>query len=487
MNETRTSKRSGRFLAPLLALVLALALAPTAASAAPTSDYDVADSTVTITGLLDGDTVTAYLIADADIDENNNLSYTFASGLPEAYDSVEELAAVTSDGSSFVERSDMQSAAAAIASSIATGSGVASATADGDTAMLTLGSGYYLVRVTSTSGETRVYQNMVVDVSPVANADGNYDPKDDQELAVKSTGVDVQKGVGSAYAPRTDAYQVGDAVPFKVTTAIPNYPKPALYATFAITDTPTAGLSIDTDSITVTGATTSDYTISATEAGYTITFNEEFILDNPGQAIEVTYEATLTSDAFSHDPEDVTGNTAKVTFNPNPYSDGTSEPESTTVVQTYGYVFPKVDADGAALAGAIFTLYDSNGNVVKDENGADITSTSTIVDGVAYVYFEDLKAGSYTAKETTVPAGHLKAPDQTFTLSESACTDDNPATSVVENNYLVETEPVVDPDQPSLPVTGGAGTFAVTAGGVILIAGALAVILKLRRREDELE
>ena len=66
----RAAKRCG----PALALaVAALSLAPPAALAAPTSPTDVADTTLTVGDLLPGDTVSAYLIADADIDAANNL------------------------------------------------------------------------------------------------------------------------------------------------------------------------------------------------------------------------------------------------------------------------------------------------------------------------------------------------------------------------------------------------------------------------------
>lgn len=467
---------------PTALLLIALLMMPRLALATPTSAYDVDDSQVTITGLLDGDTVSAYLIADADLDASNNLTYTFASGLPSAYDSVEELVAIASDGNAFTQNSAMQDAAGAIAAVLTGGSAAATARAnDSGSATLTLGSGYYLVRVTSTSGTTRVYQNMVVDVSPQASAasPGQYEPASPQTLAVKVTEVTVAKTVGENYTESTDSYSVGDRVPFKIETAIPNYPADSANATFTITDTPSAGLEIDMDSIRINGAvpqTGAAYTFTATAGGIAIAYDKDYILAHPGEAVEVTYVATLTSEAFSHDEADVTGNTAKVEFNPNPYSDGTVEPGDTTKVRTYGYVFKKIDANGAALPGAVFTITLANGTTLN--------STS---DASGYVWFEDLAAGTYTATETTVPAGHLKAPDQTFTLSEAVCTGDNPATSVVENNYLIASGDVVDPDQPALPVTGGAGTFLVTVVGVALVGGSLVMFLRIRRKNREAE
>lgn len=466
------------------ALALAMSMSPLTAVA----DTTVADSPVTITGLQSGDTVSAYKIAGVTINDDNTLKYTFVDDLPEAYNSVEELSKILSDDYKFVQGSTMQNAAAAIANGIVKNGTDKTATAtDATQATLNLPSGYYLVRVTSTSGNTKVYQNMIVDVTPQADADGvHYKAHEAVKTAVKSTNVTVTKTVGSEYTETTDAYQVGDEVPFKIETAIPSYPADSPNATFVIGDTPTDGLLINTKSIKVDGATAgTDYTLVATSAGYTIEFTKAFILANPGKSIVVTYDATLTKDAFSEADGDVTGNTATVKFNPNPYTATTVTPEDKTVVQTYGYVFDKTGKDDAALAGAVFTLCDENGNPVLDENKSQITSTSTIVDGKAYVYFSGLKSGKYIAKETTVPAGYT-AVDVKFEVSSADATEDNPATTdVTENNFKVNEASVQDPEAAALPVTGGAGTLALTVAGVAFIGGAGYLIVRSRRKSEE--
>lgn len=447
----------------LASIALAASLAPTVALAAPTSPTDVADSKVTITDLVDGDVVSAYQIADADIDAANNLTYTMAGNLPGAYDTIEELRGIASDGTDFKQNSEIQKAASAIAKSFSDASvaATATATAASNSADLTLGSGYYLIRVTSTSGKTRVYQNMIIDVSPVAGANGKYTPRDDQSLAVKKTEVGLTKTVVNEHDKKTDGYSVGDSVPFTVKTAIPSYPADSKDAKFVITDTPTKGLEIDTGSIKINGAPAvsgADYTITADKTGYTITFNRDYVLGHPGEATVVTYQAMVTSEAFSQ-AGSVTGNTAKVTFNPNPYTEGTAEPSDKTDVQTYGLVFRKVDESHNPLPGAVFTLTLTNGQ--------KLTSTS---DANGYVYFEDLAAGKYKVSETTVPAGYQKVPDQEFELSAAVCTGDNRATPEVENNYLVVEKDVEDKTLGALPAAGGPGTLVITAAGVILLA-----------------
>ena len=487
--------------AVLSTAALIAAMSPVAAFA-KTSSTDVADSPITITGLTKGDTVTAYQVFDADIDSTNNLTYIAATGLPEDYNTPAKLSALTTAeqqkaaGDAYSQAFTKENPATPANGHTATGTAN-----DSGEATLTLDSGYWVVVVTSTSGKTKVYQPTTIDASPVAGTDGKYSAKALASQEVKSEPVDVKKGVGTKYEEKTDQYTVGQSVPFKVTTNVPNYPADSKDATFTVSDQPTDGLKIQTDTIKVTVGTTTvwenggktadganafkDATTTQAYNGYTFDFAKEFVLAHPGEAVEITYEATLTSAAFSRSATDVTGNTATVTFNPNPYSSSTVTPNKTTKVQTYGYVFPKTDKDDNALEGAVFTLYDKDGKEVKYENGEVITSTSTIVDGKAYVYFEDLGAGSYTAKETTVPAGKQKAQDVTFTVNENVATADNPATTdVTENNYLVRDGNVVDLDQPLLPVTGEAGTLFITIGGVALIGAACIVVSRSRRRSE---
>lgn len=239
--------------AVITAALAAVALAPMTAMAAPTSGTDVADSTLTVNDLLNGDTVSAYQIADADIDAHNNLTYHFVSGLPAEYDSADELSHVATDGTSFKQDSAMQNAAAKIATAMTGKAAYTSATAQGTSATLTLGSGYYLVRVTSTSGKTRVYQNMVIDATPqtVPGAQ-RYETRRLDPINVKKTDVNVTKTVDEGESS-TDKHSVGDSVPFTVSTAVPSYPADSANATFIIGDKPTEGLEIDPESIEING------------------------------------------------------------------------------------------------------------------------------------------------------------------------------------------------------------------------------------------
>ena len=500
--------------AVLSTAALIAAMSPVAAFAQTSGDgiTDVADVNVTVSGLTAGDTATAYQVFDAYIDGYNVLQYKAAQKLPSDYDTINEL---KKPKPGETESDHAKAAADAYSKVFADGTATANvsnvtakAGEDGKATFSGLDSGYWVVVVTSTSGTAKVYQPTTIDVSPTEKG-GAWAPNTRAALEgnqIKSQPVTVNKGVGENYEKKTDQYSVGKDVPFKVTTNVPNYPADSKDATFKITDTPTAGLVIDTESITVkvgntpttmvtvwqSGAATTDGaaafktdTTKQASGGYTFDFAKEYVLAHPGEDVEITYNAKLTSAAFSHSADDVTGNTAQVTFNPNPYSEKTVTPEDKTTVQTYGFVFTKVDKDQHALEGAVFTLYDKDGNEVKDENGYAKTSTSTIVNGNAYVYFEDLGAGTYTAKETTVPAVKTKADDVTINLNKDDAATDNPATTdVTENNYAVLETPVTDGNQPLLPVTGEAGTLFITIGGVALIGAACIVVSRSRKRSE---
>ncbi len=492
-------KRSMKWGAAFSSAVLAAALCPAAALA-----QDVADTSAQITGLNPGDTVTAYQVFDADIDDANNLTYTAATGLPEAYDTVNELSAAN-DPAAQKAMADAYANAFTNGGAQAPSGHTDTATADdkGNAKLTKLNSGYWVAVVTSTSGKSVVYQPMTIDATP-KTVDGKYEAKTIGDHLVKSEPVTITKGIGDNLAESTDGYSVGQAVPFTVKTNVPSYPANAKDATFTVSDAPAAGLAIDPSSIKVTvgtdtsavsvyegGKVTTDgakafkTTPALAPTGYTFDFAKAFVLAHPGQQVLITYDAKVTSAALADQAKGTTGNTAKVTFNPNPYTDGTYTPEDRTTVQTYGYVFHKTDKGGNALEGATFTLYDAQGkDVVKDENGNPLTSTSTKVGDVAYVYFDHLGAGTYTVRETTVPSGKQKAEDFNFTVGADNAQADNPATTnVKETNYLVNGTNVVDPDLPLLPVTGDAGTFLLTLGGVVLVSASAALYARSRRKE----
>ena len=477
--------------AAIAALLAGLALSP-AAAMAKTSATDVADSSFTLTNIAKGDVVNAYQVFDADIDGTNNLTYTSkVTGLPEAYDTIEEMQA----------EKDGRKLANAIAARVLASSGTpnqrATAGSNGQ-ATLTLDSGYWLVVVTSNSGTTKVYQTLLVDATPAVR-DGAYVTKTFGETAAKTEEVpapdkkivDANGNAGQS----SNSYGVGDTARFQIGATIPNYPADATSVTFSVTDQPDAGLAVDLNSFVVTddhGTLNkgTDYTVKDNDDHndhtYTVHFTHNYIVAHPGQTVSITYGAKVT--AVNMETGKV-GNKAFATFSPNPYSQGNvnTEPKDPWA-QTYGFSFRKLGDKDAALPGAEFTVTDAAGKPVTyvDASGAAHTDGVVASDSNGYVYVNGLKAGTYKVSETKVPSGYQKIADFTVELSADSAKSDTLATDgVTETNFNVSTPDKVDPKQGVLPTTGGAGTIALTAGGVLLVVGGGIVVARFRNREQD--
>ncbi len=481
-------KASKAIFASLLAASLVV---PSGVALAKSSTYDVNDSTLTVTGVNDGDKVHAYQIFDTDIDAYNNLTFTAkVDGLPAEYDTVDEIS----------KADDGRAVANAIASIVVQKStATTEATADSEgKATLTLDSGYWLVTVTTESGNTKVYQTMLVNATPDINDDGVYVTRVLDELTAKSIDVpapekkiidpDTQNKVDS-----TDGYSVGDTAKFEVTGTLPNYPADAIRAVFAITDVPDSGLGIKQGTLVVkngddTLTADTDYTLTwNSDGGYTVSFTKAYILAHPAQTVTINYDAVINS------IDNVTGkvgNKVYGTFTPNPYDEkDVKTDETNTEDQTYGFYFLKVGADDETkgLADAEFTITDENGETVTyiDADGVLHTDGKVSSDSRGYVHVNGLEAGTYHVKETGVPSGYQAIQEFDVTLSKTASTTDSLATQTVVELNFTDAGKKVDPKIGVLPSTGGAGTVALTAGGILLVVGGSAALLANRRRNQE--
>lgn len=447
---------------------------------------DVADTSFTLAGVASGDVVHAYQIFDADIDANNNLTFkSKVDGLPAEYDTYDEVAAV----------SNGRTVADAIAATViakSTKSVQETAGSDGK-ATLTLDSGYYLVTVTSNSGNTKVYQTLLVDATPAVQG-GSYVARTLEEAAAKSQAVPVPSkqivATDNNAGQSTDTYSVGDKAKFTITGTVPSYPADATHATYSITDTPDAGLEVDTSTIVVkcgndTLSAGADYTLSSASGSFTVAFSKDFILKHPAQSVTIDYSAEVKSVDLASGK---VGNTVYGTFTPNPYEDKDVKTDNSqiSVDQTYGFCFKKLAApDNNPLAGAGFTVTDSNGKTVTymDASG-NLHSDGVVTSGAdGWVYVNGLKAGTYTVSETSVPTGYQKVTDFSVVLSAATANGDAQATASTTENNFVNVDEKVDAVHGQLPTTGGAGTIALTAGGILLIVGGSIVVMRTRRRD----
>lgn len=472
----------------IAALLAGLTLSP-APAMAKTSTTDVADSSFTLTNIAKGDVVSAYQVFDADIDGTNNLTYTSkVTGLPEAYDTIEEMQAER-DGRKLAD-----AISARVLASPDTPKQTATAGSDGR-ATLTLDSGYWLVVVTSNSGVTKVYQTLLVDATP-AVSNGAYVTKTFEETAAKTEDVPAPDkkivDAGGSAGQSSNSYGVGDTARFQIGATIPNYPADATHITYSVTDQPDAGLDVDLNSFAVTNGHDTltkgtDYAVKDNgDHTYTVHFTHNYIVAHPGQTVSITYGAKVN--AVNMQTGKV-GNKAFGTFSPNPYTAGNvnTEPKDPWA-QTYGFSFRKLGDKNAALPGAQFTVTDAAGKPVTYVDASGTTHTDGVVasDSNGYVYVNGLKAGTYKVSETKVPSGYQKVADFTVELSADSAKSDTLATEgVTETNFNVSTPDKVDPKQGVLPTTGGAGTIALTAGGVLLVVGGGIVVARFRNREQD--
>ena len=448
---------------------------------------DVGDASFTLTGIAENDVVHAYQVFDTDIDATNNLTYEMkVSGLPAAYDTVEEIYAVQGDARAMAD--------AIAAQVIATSETKTQATAGADgKAKLSLDSGYWLVTVTSNSGDTKVYQTLLVDATP-AVANDAYVTRTISEAKAKVQPVtsptkkivDPDGNAGQS----TDRYSVGDTAKFTISGTVPSYPADATHAVYSITDVPDAGLAVDTASFVVkAGSTTlskdTDYTLTANANGtYTVAFSKAYVLAHPGQAVTIDYNAQVTKIDLATGK---VGNKVYGTFTPNPYEDKNVDTTPTDPWdQTYGFEFKKVGApDNAALSGAEFTVTDkATGKPVTyiDATGTLHTDGKVTSDSNGWVYVNGLEKGIYTVTETTVPSGFQKIDAFDVELNgDTAKADASSTANITEENFSNQGQKV-DPKVGELPTTGGAGTIALTAGGILLVAGGSAAVYRSRRK-----
>lgn len=488
-----------KILGLLAAGVLAAAMVPGMAFAANSGTSAVGD--LTVTGLSSGDTVEVYKIVDITVADNGSTTYSFAADYGIAMSDYEDYAD---------DSAEMQAAAATIAASSKLGSATKLGNAtDTSYTFKDLAAGQYLVKVTPVEG-TAVYQYSIATIAlQDANGDGAYDADAvDGTVAMKSTRIDIDKKVGSgdAAADSATTYGYGDTVPFSFTVAIPTFPDNATRTQYVVGDTMGEGLTLDTNSITVTVGTTAitsslaDY-ITANEDGFSIDMSALFtqagdtggtalMEQYEGQTLTVTYNATVNDSATL--TTSTTTNKAYVTVSSNPYANNDSDDKTDNdevPLYTAGIELDKVDSTDSnkKLSGAEFAVYAadqvSEGALISDAT-AVTTMTETSTAGT-YQTAQVLGAGTYYIVETKAPAGYqLDATPQSIAITITETADGYTVTTDADADFYADFGNFEDEPLPVLPTTGGAGTVAFTVIGIALMAGAVTLVLRSRRPEQ---
>ena len=258
--------------------------------------------------------------------------------------------------------------------------------------------------------------------------------------------------------------------------------------TYTITDALPTQITLDTNSVTISKngvdlTITTDYTLTATATGFTLTLTpaaRAALKDN--DVLVVSYQATLqpnttTMDAYT--------NTATLSY-------GEDKNISDTADVFSGHItFEKRDNHNNILAGAKFVVKNLDGQYAKLNGSGHTWAFDSWVDDVEQatvittentttaVIVRGLKSGIYTLVETEAPAGYVKGADTEITINKEL--------SEEQGNRLIglftEKATVINTQGSELPETGGIGTTIFYIAGALLAVSAVALLIVKRRKQ----
>lgn len=459
--------------------LLALAVAPTAATAA--ENYEaMTGGSLRVTNVKEGDEVSLYKVVNWTYDKTtNDAKWEFVYDFdiePENYvenqkeANANKIAAYINDDTHTI--ADPKSATVK--------KGETSVTIDG------LTSGQYLIQVSNVKDATRVFQNTIESVIPEGKGATYEWPTTNPMFKAELKATDMTKP-GSVLDKKIDGKDAidkkgnGDEVTFTITSLIPVYT--AGGRTYTITDVMTEGIDLkEADwtnfDIKVGDQQAANCTLNFANDGktFTLQFDNLYQSGYGGQTLTITYKGIINNKAkFEADQT----NKATLKFSTNSYDDATRTVEDTVSATVYGLKFIKVEEGKTdkTLAGAEFQI------VRKDDSKVVATATSGN-NGIVTV--DGLGAGDYILKETKAPAGY-KLPTEDFEFTINSHMDENGHFAGVQYSTEIFANGVVtnapNTFATNLPETGGAGTLGLTVAGVVAMAAAAAIVIRMRKQD----
>lgn len=491
------------------AMILAIAM-PSVVMAAD------AKSTITIKGATAGSEYVAYKLFDATDDGNGHFSYTVNSKYEEALKDVTN----KTSGAEIVKYLDSVKGNAATVREFADKvyAKVKNKVVDYTTTngkFENIDQGYYLIAQTQI-GTNEAYSLVMLGtagkktltVKPKTGV-----PTFEKKIKEKNDST----GAETDWQDASD-YDIGDAVPFKLTGTVSD--KYASYKTYyyAFHDKMDKTLEFNANSVVVkidgTVIDKSKYTLNTSTTdgcSFEVVFNDlKTVSSIKPKNVTVDYTATLKGTAKLGSEGNF--NKGKLEFNNNPYYEGEGKPEKPgetpwdeVVVFTYKLIANKTDDQGKALAGAGFTLYKFNKNTNDYEIVKKIEAGETTT-----FEFTGADAGKYKLVETTVPDGYNKADDLVFEvegtyeavnnddplkaprLTKLEISDENGDSITGENKVFTTnlekgtaTTNIKNLPGSELPSTGGMGTTILYVAGAVMILAAGAFLVMQKKAEDK--
>lgn len=434
-----------------------------AAAGASTATITVTTDTNDTTKGYNGDTLYAYRVIDATLDNSaNTLTYSFTQKFMDFQASEDGKAYqnITPDIYAGYDTTNLKAVLSAFTAYVKVKKVEADYTSTTENNVATFSKvamGQYIIVGSATSTGAYVYQTVSAEVVPFVDKDSNtYKIYPKYSITMKTTKPTGSKTIDSGTnddgtgdtAKKTAS--IGDTITYTIMGTVPTYPANATNTTYYQRDLLSDGLTLSSTaaSIDVYGYIGDKATKLTNEIDYTVTIDGQnlyidykYDLIKKYEKVTATYKAVLNDNA-KIGTKDGNTNTYDLVWSNAPYDGTTYTPgsdekrptgngygsiEDTKIVYTYALIIDKYEETTAEdkLAGAEFDIKDSAGKTVghitTDSNGA-----------ASYV---GLKAGKYTLKETKAPAGYKLAQDITITIDSSATTAFASATTTTTVTY----------------------------------------------------